>query len=393
MKNKKNRKPIKRFISAIIFPLSLIVAFGTLLGCRSCFLDLNAVDYKPLSGGSWEVSTPEEQGLDPRLLGDLYRDAAEVSTLYGLLVIKNGRLIGEGYFNEGSIDQLSGRQSATKSFVSALVGVALDQGYLESVDQKMMDFFPEFTDQITDPRKKQITIRHLLEMRAGYPDEQVTPPYMDLLFFSGDFHWVNRLVDFPLQSDPGTEFRYSNLTSHLIGVIVARATGMDLETFAEENLFSQIDAELGGWTMDADGYNIGCIEIYVTARDMAKFGLMYMDGGEYQGSRVLSADWVDESLKPYTEDAWYSKREGRHLHDVGYGYQWWSATSGRHQFDFVMGHGGNLIVLLDELDMIVVTTGDPLHALPGGSGWKYEKQIINLVGKFVKSLPKGIDHE
>ncbi|MEJ2013994.1 MAG: serine hydrolase, partial [Anaerolineales bacterium] len=140
-----------------------------LAGCGSCKWNLDLIDYSPLSGGDWNVSTPEEQALDPMLLSELYFNAAKLKTLYGLLVIKNGYLIAERYFNEGSIDQLSGRQSMTKSVTSALVGIALDQGYLTSLDQRMMEFFPEFDDQITDPRKEQITIRQLLQMRGGYP--------------------------------------------------------------------------------------------------------------------------------------------------------------------------------------------------------------------------------
>jgi len=307
-------------------------------------------------------------------------------------VIKNGYLIAEGYFNGGAVDQLSGRQSATKSFTSALVGIALDKGCLSGVDQKMMEFFPEFAGQVKDPRKKQITIRDLLQMRAGYPWEEREPQYFNILFFSANWHWLPHIVDFPLTSDPGTDFRYSNLTSHLLGVIVARACHTDLKSYAQENLFSPMNAEVGKWTPDPDNYNWGWGEIYVTARDMAKFGLLYLNGGEYDGKRIVSADWVRKSLQRYSENinftGWISSKLGRYFRDIGYGYQWWSARAGEHHFDFAWGHGGQLIVLLDELDMIIVTTADPLHHLPGGQGWKHEGAIIDLVGEFIKSLPK-----
>jgi CubicO group peptidase (beta-lactamase class C family) len=355
--------------------------------------ELEAVEYAPLPGDDWKVSTPAAQGLDPMLVAELYLEATGLSTLYGLLVIKNGHLIAEGYFNEGAVEQLSGRQSATKSFTSALVGVALDRGCLSSVDQKMMDFFPEVAGQIDDPRKEQITIRDLLQMRAGYPWEERVPQYMDSLFFSDNWHWIPRLVDFPLVSDPGTEFGYSNLTSHLLAVIVARACDTDLESYAQEYLFSPIDAEVGDWTADPDNYNWGWGEIYVTARDMAKFGSVYLNHGAYEGNRVLSADWVRESLQRYSEgikDAdGTSSTYGRYLHDIGYGYQWWSATAGEHSFDYAAGHGGNLIVVLDDLDMIIVTTADPLYELPAAAGWQFEGTIVDLVGKFIASLPKG----
>ena len=215
-------------------------------------------------------------------------------------MIKNGQLIAEGYFNGGSIDELFDRASATKSFTSALVGIALDQGCLSSVDQKMMDFFPEFASQIKDSRKAEITIRDLLQMRGGYPDEEYTPPYMEILFFSDNWHLIPHLVDFPLTNDPGSQFQYSNLTSHLLAVIVARACDTDLKSFAQEHLFTPIGAEVGDWYPDADNYNIGCMGIFVTARDMAKFGLLYINNGEFEGKQVFSADWIKDSLQEYS---------------------------------------------------------------------------------------------
>ena len=371
----------------------LLTIILSIVGCSTYSQDLEFVEYTPLPGDDWEVSTPAEQGLNPNLVAKLYLDAAELETLFGLLVIKNGYLIAEGYFNEGSADQLSGRQSTTKSFTSALVGIALDQGYLSSVDQKMLDFFPEFAGQINDPRKEQITIQDLLHMRAGYPDEERTPPYLEIMFFRDNWHWLPHLVDFPLTSDPGKKFQYSNLTSHLLGAIVARESDTDLMSYAQENLFTPIGAEVGDWSRDADNYNMGALEIYVTARDMAKFGLLYINEGEYEGNQVLSAEWVRESLQRYSEKIkvgeWISSRYGC-FRDIGYGYQWWSARVGDHHFDYAAGHGGNYIVLLHELDMIIVTTANPLYGpdLAAGGGWEYEGAINNLVGKFIKSLPK-----
>ncbi len=371
---------------------SLILVLSVLAGCGSCAWNMDLVDYAPLPGGGWQVSTPEEQGLDPMLVAKLYFDAAKLETLYGLLVVKNGYLIAERYFNEGSVDQLSGRQSVTKSFTSALVGVALDQGFLSSVDQKMLDFFPELAERIQDPRKEEITIRHLLQMRGGYPDEESEPRYLESLFFSNDWHWVPHIDDFPLRGDPGSEFNYSNLTSHVLAIIVARACGTGLRAYAQANLLTPIGAVVGDWTADVDGYNWGWGELYVTARDMARFGLLYLGEGEYGGSRVLSADWVRDSLQRYTENikrgGWLTSRYG-YFRDIGYGYQWWSGRAGKHHFSYACGHGGNYIVLLRELDMIVVTTADPLYGpeLAGAGGWKYEGAINNVVGRFISSLP------
>lgn len=353
--------------------------------------ELKAVEYTPLPGDDWKVSTPAEQGLDPKLLTEAYLDASSLPTLYGMLVIKNGHLIAEAYFNEGGVDQLSGRQSATKSFVSALVGIALARGCLSSVDQKMVEFFPEHAAQIEDPRKQQITIRHLLQMRAGYPDDDYGRQYLDRLFLADNWHWTPHLVDFPLLNDPGTEFAYSSLSSHLLAIIVARTCDTDLHSLAQETLFTPIGAEVGDWTRDADNYNWGWGEIYVTGRDMAKFGSLYLNGGEFAGAQVLSFDWVNESLTNYSESIKRfgntTSRNGRYLKDLGYGYQWWSATAGAHRFDYAAGHGGSLIILLHDLDMVIVTTADPLYDFPSEEAAPFEGPIIDMVGRFIASLP------
>jgi CubicO group peptidase (beta-lactamase class C family) len=345
--------------------------------------DLMAVNYTPLPGDDWEVSTPEAQGLDPLLVAEMYYHAAELETIYSLLVIKDGYLIAEDYFNEGSIDKKDRLQSVTKSYTSALVGIALEQGYLSSVDQKMMEFFPELADQITDPRKEQITIREMLQMRAGYPWEESTAELFEMLYHG---FRPSLLVEVPLVSDPGTQFEYSSLTSHLLGIIVARATDMDLKSFAEERLFSQLNVDVGDWIQDWEGYYNGHADLHFTARDAAKFGLLYLDDGEYGGDQVISAEWVHDSLQTYSEDAWDYK-VGRNFNDIGYGYQWWSVRTGDYRYNLAWGHGGQQIALLDELDMIIVVTADPLFGQHGDGPWRLEKANLNLVANFIASLP------
>jgi len=162
----------KRHQHYLLLFASVILILSMLVGCGPSLEDLEAVEYTPLPGDDWKVSTPAEQVLDPMLVAEMYYNAAELETIYSLLVIKNGYLVAERYFNEGSVDQKDRLQSVTKSYTSALVGIALEQGYLSSVEQKMLDFFPEVADQITDPRKEQITIGQMLQMRAGYPWEE-----------------------------------------------------------------------------------------------------------------------------------------------------------------------------------------------------------------------------
>jgi CubicO group peptidase (beta-lactamase class C family) len=368
---------------------SLLVVVGISLvllvtvGCGPSAEELEAVVYAPPPNSEWEVSTPAEQELDPDLVAELYLNAAELETVYGVLVFKNGHLIAEDYFNGGSAEQNVNIHSATKSITSGLVAIALEENCLSSLDQKMMEFFPEFADRITDPRKKEITIREMLQMRAGYPWEESSPELFELL--ATGFRPSN-LVEVPLVRDPGSGFDYSNLTSHLIGLVVARACDTDLKSFAQEHLFSPLGVEPSFWQTDWEGNYLGYSDIHLSAYDLAKYGLMYLNDGQYEGRQIVPADWTHESRQIYSENAW-KHRVGSNWDDNGYGYQWWSIRAGDYRYSLAWGHGGEQIALIDDLDMVIIVTADPLHLRWGDEPWRLEKANLNLVADFVASLP------
>jgi len=349
---------------------------------------LDAVDYTPQAGEDWPLSTPAEQGLDPAQVAELYLDAAALEKLLGLLVIRHDKLVAEDYFNGWSMAQKARLQSVTKSFTSALVGIALAEGQLSGVEQKMLDFFPALADQVTDPRKREITLQQLLQMRAGYPWEESDPGLFEILY--AGFRPAY-LVEFPLSHDPGTTFQYSNLSSHLLGIIVARATGEDLRAYAGPRLFAPLEIEPGQWIQDWEGYYNGHADLHLSAREAARFGLLYLREGEYQGQRILPAGWVRASLKNYSDavdsGGIEASRVGRYFREVGYGYQWWSARVGAHRFNLAWGHGGQFIILLDELEMLIVVISDPLFGEHNDAAWGHEQANLNLVGKYIQSLP------
>jgi CubicO group peptidase (beta-lactamase class C family) len=137
---------------------------------------------------------------------------------------------------------------------------------------------------------------------------------------------------------------------------------------------------------DRDGNYLGCGGIHCRARDAAKYGLLYLNQGVYDGQQVISSDWVNASLQNYSVKA-RDNMIGLTFRDFGYGYGWWLARAGEHTFRFAWGHGGQLIVLLDELDMIIVTTAYPFFRQHDGDSWTHEKAIMSLVGDFIKTLP------
>jgi CubicO group peptidase (beta-lactamase class C family) len=354
-----------------------------IMSCGPSAAELQAVDYTPVTIDTWPLSNPEEQGLDPELVAELYYNASQLETAYSLLLFKDGSLIAEDYFNIGTPELQVNIHSVTKSITSALVGIAIEERCLTSVDQRMLDFFPEFQDEITDPRKNEITIQHLLQMRAGYPWEESGPELFDLLVTG--FH-NNTLVHVPLVRDPGSGAEYSNLSSHILGLIVARACDTDLKTFATENLFNPLGIEPGFWQQDWDGNYLGFSDIDLSSTDLAKFGLMYANNGVYDNRQIVPDHWVEESLRRYSDNMW-QHRVGRNWQDNAYGYQWWSVRAGDYRYNLAWGHGGQQIALVRDLDMVIVLLVDPLHLQYGGKPWRIERANLNLIADFIAQIP------
>ena len=367
--------------------LALTLVAGLTAGCSTgpTAEELAAVEYAPQEGGGWAVSAPEDHGLDPDAVAELYWRAGQRESIYSLLVVKDGYLVAEDYFNAGGPDQLALIQSATKSITGALVGIAIDEGCLPGVDEPMMTYFPEHAQRLQDPRKNDITVQQLLQHRAGYQWEESSEELLELLY-EGFLPNNLALTTVPLVRDPGTGHDYSNLSSHLLSVIVSRACDTDLLDFANVHLFGPLGIEPGEWTKEWEGYRWGGGELHLRARDMARFGQLYLDGGGYEGQQVVPASWIEDSWQPYTEGAW-SNKVGNNFDRTAYGYQWWIIDAGPHTYYLAWGHGGQQIAVLPELDMVVVVTADPLFGDHGGGGWSLEKANLNLVADFIAGLP------
>jgi len=329
----------------------------------------------------WPVSTAEAQGLSAARLDDVYRAAGQLGNLYSLVVVKNGFLVGEQYFNGSDRTQASHTASVTKSLTSALVGLLFRDRILTSLDQKMAPFFPEIDWQQIDPRKREITIGQLLQMRSGYPWEERSGDLAAVAFAANKIPLIEQI---PLAADPGTDFNYSNLGAHLLGIVVSRASGQSLASLAQTSIFDALGGRIAGWPTDALGYNTGYGDVQLTARDMAKFGLLYLNGGQYAGRQILPSAWIAASLQPASLNV-YGRPMLDDVRELDYGFMWWSGDAGPHGVDFAWGHGGQLIVLVSDLRMVVVAKARPQPGFDNAS-WQQESAVMNLVFHFVASL-------
>ena len=368
---------------AFLFPFMMLAA--------ACAIteDGHAI-YKPLVLDDWKVSTPQAEGLDPGLVLSTYQKARNLSSIYSLLIIKNNRLVAEKYFNGQNHAVANPTASVTKSIISSLAGIALRERILSGLDQTITGFFPEIDWPRIDPRKSQITIRQILQMRSGFPWEEFSG-HINLLFSRSN--WIPLIEELPLSGDPGSQFGYSNFTAHLMAIILARAANADLRSFAQKYLFDPLDVDIGYWPRDASGYYYGSGELSLTPRAMAKFGLLYLNAGQLNGSQIVPADWVAESLTPVSFDVYAtvirSYPYGKILNSfdvLDYGYLWWSSKAGTHPLKYAWGHGGQLIVLVQDLNMIVVTSADNLFGQFGEASWRKEKAVMELVGEFITAI-------
>ena len=339
------------------------------------FTDYDADPY------DWPVSTPEAQGIDSRILSSAYDHAERLGFMYSLLVVRNGTLIGERYFNGKDKYYADHTCSTGKSYTSALVGIALRENYLTSLDQKMMDFFPEYRKPGLDPRKYDITIRHLLQMRAGYPHEE-SDDFIESWYESPDM--MEFAIEVPLATDIDQTFAYSSHSSHILSGIISKVTGMSTYEFAKYYLFDPLGVSVKRWDQDSLGYYFGFGWLWFSPRDMARFGYLYLKNGMVNGQQIIPAEWVEDSIQRYSENAsWFKK----HFQDFGYGYQWWLAQAGGYDVYFALGHGGQVIVNVPELDMVIVTTAH--WEVSGQESGIQINAVLNLISNFILTPIRG----
>lgn len=315
--------------------------------------------------------------MNGELLAQLSQQwAHHAPAIRSVLVVRRGHLVFEHYGQGVGPSDLERLNSVTKSFTSALVGMALERGRIRSIAQPLSEFFPETLAADVDPTVRRLTIANLLTMTAGLEwDEEArdacrgskTAPCAK---FHTDTDDVNYALRRPPIHAPGTFFSYDSYSSRLLSALVARASGTTTAKFAEANLFRPLGAQRYRWDVDSEGNTLGSTGLYLRSRDLAKFGQLYLNKGAWRGKQLVPAEFVEASTRQHAAGGWPA--------GVGYGYQWWvPGTPESQRMFFANGFGQQYLLVYPAREMVVVITSN--QAIASDSRWITQGFIIPSV--------------
>ncbi|MCF6270892.1 MAG: beta-lactamase family protein [Melioribacteraceae bacterium] len=292
----------------------------------------------------WQISTPHEENLDTALLSSGIASLEKSSSIFSLIIIRKNKIVVEKYFNDSGPQQSNNVHSASKSMLSALFGIAIREGFIENLDVKVSHILPEYFNAEDDSRKLDITLKHLLTMSAGLFWIEDDTEYL----IENCENWVRAILEQQLVSLPGENFNYSTGLSHTLAAVLTKATGLNLCEFAHEYLFNHLYITTEHWGRDPQKISSGGYNFYITPRELARFGQLYLNGGELNGTKVIPLDWVSSSLKKQIRvDDIYS-----------YGYYWWLREINGYEIKMAWGYGGQFIILIPKMDIVLVVTSD-----------------------------------
>ena len=368
------KNPFKAFLISII----LLAAISP--GCekKNNYPEVYIYETPDQLDDGWKTESLGDARIDDKALCNLMNRIYSTAehNIHSILIVKDNKLVFEEYFEGEKFklgkytgefgfgrDDLHTLCSATKSVTSALLGIAIDKELIESVDEKVFDFFPQNSDLLSfSPDKANMTIRHLLTMTSGLQwDDESTSYYnpsndMYQLFTSSDP--IRFILSKNLVRTPGTFFEYANCNTNLLGEIVHQSADKRLDLFSDSLLFSKLGIQEYEWQKIKPEIIFTSGDLMLRPRDMAKFGQLFLDKGAWNNEQVISEEWCTQSTSRHVDPNEYSNDFDW---SDGYGFQWWQkdyASGGKtyHSF-FASGWGGQLIVVIPQIDIVIVFTG------------------------------------
>ncbi len=299
--------------------------------------------YWPTAG--WRKTTPEEQGMDSSLLSAMLGTIQEQNyEIDSVTIVRNGYIVTDASIHPFSSSSKHNIYSCTKSVVSALIGIAIDQGYIEGLQQPVLSYFPQRAVANRNANKEAMTLEHLLTMTTGFRcQDSYLYRWTGLNQMRESEDWVQFVLDLPMEGEPGVRFEYCNSSCFLLSAIIQETTEMSANEFAEEYLFGPLGISDVNWSSSPQGISLGYSELRMHPYDMAKIGYLYLKNGRWDGEQIVPSEWVKASTSKYISAT---------LED-GYGYQWWVDDSGMY---LALGYRGQFIFVIPEKEMVVVFT-------------------------------------
>ncbi len=339
-------------------------------------IDLNIErEYWPTGG--WQTSTPEEQGVDSELLARACDFVMENGLhIHSMLIIRYGYVVADVYFYPFTPNTLHDLASCTKSFTSTLVGIAIDKGYIKSVQQSVLNLLQGREVANVDARKKAMTLANLLTMSSGLAC-YAEPGEITLREMLQSPDWAQFTLDLPMIEPPGTRFEYCSPASYLLSVIVQETTGMTTLDFACKHLFEPLGITEVIWPVSPQSINRGWGDLHLAPHDMAKLGYLFLNKGRWDSQQIVSPEWVTEATSKHSTPP----------NSYGYGYQWWLFSPEIYLSD---GRGGQQIIVVSGLDTVVVLTG----GLSDEEGLKRDEMLASVLVPAIRSttpLPPNPD--
>jgi len=291
----------------------------------------------------WSYSTMCDQRINPNIISEGLAQLDESRTRQAFILIRNGQIVYEEYFNGSSVTDSNNIASVSKSILSALLGIAMNQGDIITAQEPIATYLPDYFEDETDPQKLAWTIRDFLTMSHGLDwTENISDRRLN-----GSDDVVGDILALPMVDEPGEFFNYSTGVSHVLSAVLTEATGMSTCEFAHTYLFEPMGIEVEFWGVDPQGYFTDGHSVSITAREVAKFGMLFLNEGNWFGEQLVPGWWVVASTTPRIDI-------GNSY--AGYGYFWWLNSIAGYDMYSALGYGGQLLHVIPDLNVVLVIT-------------------------------------
>ena len=346
---------------------------GKLTGAAIAGAALSGAPAFAADAPEWTTAAPESRGLDERAVADALDAGAALPSLRALLCARDGVLVAERYYGGADANGVRPINSATKSVCSMLVGLALRDGTLKSLDETVAQLLPEAIADAPDSPAASITLRQILSGRTGLAHDPMR--YRELITARP---LVRYALTRPAEPVDPPGWSYNDAMVALVAPILARAQGADLATLAARQLFAPLGIERFDWERDRDGHPLAPGGLALRPRDLLKLATLMADGGRWNGTPVLPEAWVADSLAPKGPATWRAAP----MADIGYGYLWFTGRLHGQRVAWAWGYGAQYALLAPDLKLVVVTsaTAPPPAALPAQNA-----AVMALVGRLVQA--------